>query len=82
VQVVATRHGTCGHHQLDGVLDDDGVVQQEAPVVVLQNVALHKLAVAVAVASVRVLQEGGRTAVRQHAYACWLAAWESRAPDC
>lgn len=46
-----------GHHQLDGVADDDGVVQQVPACRVLQRAAPHELAVAVAVARVWVLQQ-------------------------
>ncbi len=45
-----------GDDQLDGVLDDNGVVDQVAVVRVLQHRPLDKLAVAVAVARVGVLQ--------------------------
>ena len=44
-----------GDHQLYGVADDKGVAQQETILGVLQYGALHKLAVAVAVAGVGVL---------------------------
>ncbi len=44
-----------GNDQLDGVPDDDGVVQQVPVGGVLQRAAPHELAVAVAVARVGVL---------------------------
>ena len=49
-----------GDDELDGVADDDGVVQQKAVLGILQHAALDELAVAVAIACVGVLHSHGQ----------------------